>query len=103
MPVAFRTTRITFDQTKGFQNEPATVVFKTKVRSAGLAINGYKIQFDDGDHHLQSLEINILDSKMKLEGTTVSFSVDFAMRDNDLGFTHPFDGYVDVLVIADVE
>ncbi|MCE6983383.1 hypothetical protein EI534_39755, partial [Pseudomonas frederiksbergensis] len=53
MPIDFRRTSITFDPTRGqIQNEVATVVFNSRVIRADVALNGFDVQFTDGDRHI---------------------------------------------------
>jgi hypothetical protein len=103
MPIDFQTKIVNFDNTAGrIQNEGETVVFKSKVRKAGLAINGFDIRFTNGDHNFLRQMINIRESEIKIKGDSVAFRVDFLIQDNP-PLDNPFTGWVDVLVIADVE
>ncbi len=103
MAVKFVTTRVKFDPTSGtMQVEPGNATFKSKVLNAGLAINGYGIQYDNGDHNVNLIHINVVETSMKIQGNDVSFNVEFLIED-DSGPANPFSGWVDVLVIADVQ
>ena len=104
MATDFKTHRIRFDPTSGrTQNEPGTVVFNGRVRKAAAAIGGWAIEFTNGDHPIRKQEINIRDSEIDIRNDTVSFTVDFLLRDATGNIDDPFKGYVDVVVIADVE
>jgi hypothetical protein len=103
MSIDFRTIQVKFDQTDGgIQNEPETAVFKSKVRKAGLAINGFDMYFTNGDHNFLRQMINIRESQITIKDATVKFTVDFLIQDNP-PIDNPYKGWVDVLVIADVE
>jgi hypothetical protein len=103
MAVKFVTTRVKFDPTSGtMQVEPGNATFKSKVLSAGLAVNGWGIQYDNGDHNFKLQHVNAVETSMKIQGNDVSFSVEFLIED-DSGPSNPFSGWVDVLVIADVQ
>lgn len=104
MATAFRYETVHFDPTSGIrQNEPGTATFNTRVRSAAVALNGFSIGFNNGEHPILKQEINIRQSDVRIQGNTVEFTVDFLMLDASGNIDDPFGGYVDVLVIADVD
>ena len=60
MPIDFRLGDITFDPTQGqTQHEATTVQFGSKVRRVQAALNGFDVQFMDGDHSLFRQVIDI--------------------------------------------
>ncbi len=101
MAIAFKRTSIRFDPTSGrIQNEPAAVVFGSRVHKAEVAINGFDVQYTDGDHHIFR---EIVDAKIdRIDANTVFVSVDLLLRDSSGNIDDRFHGRVDVLVIADV-
>lgn len=100
MPIDFRRTRVTFDPTRGReQRETAAVVFPTAVRRAEAAVNGYSISYANGDHHILAQKIDI--ESPRVNGTTVFVDVNFLLRDGSGNIDDPFQGFVDVMVIAD--
>jgi len=102
MATDFRTVRLRYDPTSGqTQNEPGTAVFNGRVRTAALAVGGWDMEFTNTDHHVHRQRIEILQENMQILNDTVSFSADFLLRDKN--GDDPFKGYVDVLVIADVD
>lgn len=104
MATDFRTTRVRFDSTRGIvQRETGSVNFRSRVRRAGFAINGFKMKFTDKDHHLWHEEINIEESNIQISNTNVSFPVSFLLRDSSGNIDDRYEGYVDVLVIAEVD
>ena len=75
-------------------------VFQSPVRNAEAAINGFSIGFTSSDHHLLRQEIHAVVTSVS--GNTVTVRVRFALRDSSGHFDDKYDGYVDVLVIAEV-
>lgn len=101
MPVDFRRTSITFDPTRGqTQNESATVVFNNRVIRADAALNGFDVQFTDGDHHVFREMIDA--SIVTINNNTVTVGVAYLLRDKSGNIDDRYHGRVDVLVIADV-
>lgn len=103
MATDFKTKRINFDPTSGRkQNESCIAVFSGRVNKAAVAIGGWAVEFTNGDHPIRKQEINVRDSELQIHNDTVTFTVDFLLRDNTGNIDDPFKGYVDVVVIADV-
>jgi hypothetical protein len=101
MPIDFRRTSISFDPTRGqTQNESATVVFNNRVVRADAALNGFDVQFTDGDHNLfrEMIDARIL----TINNNTVTVGVDYLLRDKSGNIDDRYHGRVDVLVIAEV-
>jgi hypothetical protein len=100
MPIDFRRVRINFDPTTGReQHETGAVVFPSAVRRAEVAINGYSISYNNGDHHIltQKIDTNV----SRIDGGTVFVDVGFLLRDSSGNIDDPFSGFVEVMVIAD--
>jgi hypothetical protein len=101
MALEFRTTTVVFDPTKGrVQSGPGFVNFDKPVRIAECALQGFNVKYDDGDHHILQETIQI--TNIVVNGTQVSFTVNFLLRDGSGNIDDPFEGQVNVLVIADV-
>ncbi len=102
MATEFRTTRVKFDPSKGSkQRETGFVNFSRPVIRAGLAMNGFKLKFSDGDRHIWEEEVNIEETNMEISDKNVSFPVMILLRDSSGDIDDRFEGHVDVLVIAE--
>jgi len=101
MSIDFRRTSITFDPARGqTQNEAATVVFNSRVIRADVALNGFDVQFTDGDHHIFR---EMVDSRIStVNNNTVTVGVTYLLRDSSGNIDDRYHGRVDVLVIAEV-
>lgn len=75
-----------------------SVTFPSSVNRAAVALNGFKMDFVNEDHNINIIEVDA--DKVSISGYTVTFQVqcDYA----DKSFNDPYQGYVSVLVIADV-
>jgi len=96
--------RVPFPSTTGReQQERRSVSFSRPVRVADIAINGWDINFRNGDHHLLQLKIDSLIESIVPAGagSTVNFRVDVLLRDSSGNIDDPYGGFVEVLVIAD--
>lgn len=95
--------RFTFpSKSGGPQTQTLTVGFTTLPRSAGVAINGFKVGYTNADHHLFQQEIDA--SARILNGTQgpeVQVRVNFALRDHSGNFDDAYEGYVDTMLIVD--
>lgn len=100
MALQFQRSRVSFDPTRGrVQTEPRTVSFQSRVRTAHVALNGFDVRYNNGDHHVLEQTIDISDPT--IANNAVSFSVNLLLRDASGNIDDPFSGWVDVLVIAD--
>jgi hypothetical protein len=101
--LAFRVVRVNFPSTTNRdQTVNSFADFTSAVRNAQVALNGYDISFRNGDHHLGQLRIDC-SGNPTFSGTRVNFTVNFLLRDFSGNIDDPFAGWVDVLVIADVQ
>jgi hypothetical protein len=103
MSIAFQTARIEFDKSSGdTQQGRATVIFGQPVNSAEAAIRGFEIGYSDDDHEIFKEQIEI--KRVRVENRTgVEVEVDFLLRDSSGRIDDAFEGWVDVLVIADLK
>ena len=103
MAIAFKSRRIDFDPTRGqIQREPGSVSFDTRVTKAEAVVKGWDIRYNNGDHEILRQLINIRDVAVS-SGNRVDFTVEFLLRDSSGSTDDPFSGFVEVLIIADVE
>lgn len=102
MTLAFRTQEVGFDSTQGRrQRQPGSVNFPSNVRTVNCAVKGYNIRFTNGDHPIREIEIDI--DGPRFDGSNVTFNVDFVLRDNTGNYDDAYTGWVEVLVIADIQ
>lgn len=100
MSIDFQRQRATFPSHSGSaQGVELTFVFPTTVRKAEAAINGFSAGFSSSDHHLFRMEADTAVTAISLN--TVRVKVNFALRDSSGYYDDPYNGFVDVMVIAD--
>jgi hypothetical protein len=99
MAVEFITTRI--DIPLGIKRRQITssVSFLKKVRVAEVALRGFQLDFASQDHHMNIVEVDV--QHAGTEGEIVHFRVSCQYADKN--FDDRYNGYVDVLVIADLQ
>jgi hypothetical protein len=99
--IQFQSLRFNFaPATGGRQSETRVAVFSGTVNRADCAINGFDIGFTQDEHPLFRIQI---DSSTELQPqNAVRVTVTFALRDNSGFFDDQYNGFVDILVIADV-
>ncbi len=101
MALSFITTRVNFPSTKGsIQSDEGTASFPSMVRVADASVKGFQIAYTNSDNEIKQLEIGI--NNITIVGTGVTFWVNLLLRDNSGNIDDPFQGWVDVLVTADV-
>ncbi len=100
MALQFKEGWITFPATTGQrQRLSQTVSFTGPVNAYQVVMKGYNIRYDDGDHHILELELD-LDSTVS--GTDVTVTGDFVLRDSSGNYDDPYEGWMNFVVIADV-
>jgi hypothetical protein len=101
MTIEFQAKRITFPSASGkAQSAQQKFTFSANVWSAQAALNGFSLGFSNSEHHLFRQEIDVTVASIK--NREVVATVTFALRDSSGVFDDAFEGYVDVLVIADI-
>ncbi len=101
MAVEFQTRSISFPSAKGAaQSKGETFTFSAPVVKAVAAIQGFSIGFTNGDRPLFKQEVD-LDVTVKAGTRDVWVTVKFALRDASGTFDDPFEGRVEVVVIAE--
>jgi hypothetical protein len=98
MPLDFRYPSIPVPAGTGRRTIPGSATFNSNVRSAGVALNGFKLDYSDSDHHINLLEADT--DIVSINGTTVRFNVECDYADKN--FDDSYGGYVTVMVVADV-
>lgn len=98
MSVQFRTVPITIPSGSGRKIIDGVAIFDSDVLSAGVALNGFSLRFDNRDKRFLNLEADT--DFNSISGNTVSFRVECNLA-NDSG-DDPYSGYVTALVTADI-
>ncbi len=90
--------RVTFDRHTGSANtQRATFTFGTNLSNAYSVIKGFNIQYSDGDRWILQEEVSTATS---YSGKTVTVTVTILLRDNSGNIDDAFQGWVDVVVLA---
>ena len=104
MAIEFKRDTIPFPSASGkAQTKSKKFSFSATVLKAEAAIKGFSIGFSNGEHPLyrQKVDLDVtVDSNKKSD---VWVTANFALRDASGTFDDPFDGEVEVLVIAQTE
>ena len=95
----FRTVSINIPSGTGRRSIEGTATFGSTVRRANVALNGFKLNFVNSDHHINIVEADT--DIVSISGNTVTFRVQCEYADRN--FDDPYTGYVTALVIAEVE
>jgi hypothetical protein len=99
MAVAFSNKRVPVPPGKGPRQLHDSVSFQGKVRVAEVALRGFLLDYATSDHHINVVEVAA--QFAGTEGEIVHFRVvcQYADKNED----DRYSGYVDVLVIADLQ
>lgn len=101
MATDFRTQSISIPRNTGRRSIKGSAHFGSRVNRAAVALNGYKMDYVNDDHHINIVEVDTdLDPTIPISGNTVNFRVECNYADKN--FDDLYEGYVTVLVIADV-
>lgn len=101
MALQFRDVTVNFDPTSGdTQHEQVTAVFDSQVLGASVALKGFNIAFNNGDHHVRQETIDAFVTA--ITNNTVTVQVDFLLRDDSGNIDDPFSGSAAMLVLAEV-
>ncbi|MGA0556512.1 hypothetical protein ACO2Q8_07675 [Larkinella sp. VNQ87] len=102
MAVDFRTRRVNFVPTTGSTNTQTNqkVVFDRSIRRAEAALKSFNLGYTGEDHHVWRQEIEIRNVRIEA-GNAVCFDVDFLIRDSSGNIDDRYNGWVDVLVMAE--
>lgn len=77
------------------------VTFDTPVRNVVVTLNGFKLDFSSEDHHINIIEVDIAFNRFGGGNRTVFFQASAQYADKN--FDDPYSGYVDTVIIADVQ
>jgi hypothetical protein len=99
MPVKFIARTLLINSAKRVLKIGGRVIFGSKVVTAEIAVSGFKLFYDDGDHEILALQV-FADIDAIL-GKSVLFNVICHLADRSVN--KPFSGKVRVLIIAEVE
>ena len=94
----FRLVTVTIPPGTGRRSIERTATFGAPVRRASVALNGFKLDFVNSDHHINIVEADT--DIVSVSGNTVTFRVECNYADKN--FDDPYRGYVTALVIAEV-
>jgi hypothetical protein len=99
MPVDFRTPRVAIPSGTGRRSINDSVTFGSRVLRAGIAVNGFKLDYVDSDHHINIVEIDT--DITSVSGNTVNFRVECDYSDKN--FDDNYRGEVVAMIIAEVQ
>ncbi len=94
----FRTVPINIPAGTGRRSIEGTATFGSSVHRASVALNGFKLDYVNSDHHINILEADT--DIVSISGNTVTFRVECNYADKN--FDDSYKGYVTALVIAEV-
>ena len=98
MTVAFRREVVLIPSGTGRKSISGTVTFSSSVLSAAASLNGFRLEYDDGDENILLIEADA--DIASISGNNVNYRAECNLRDNS--GTESYSGYVTVLVTADV-
>lgn len=98
MPVDFRTVSITIPAGIGRRRIERVATFGSRVINAGVALNGFNLNFSGQDRQLNVVEADT--DSPSFSGNTVTFAVECQYADDSAN--DDYQGYVTALVIAEV-
>jgi hypothetical protein len=101
MPLALKRRTITIPTTKKRYKKDFQERFDSNVRHVDIAVNGFKLDYQnpEGDRSLNVVEVDT-DIVGEPNGRDVTFRVEAHLADKN--FDDEYNGYVQVLLIADV-
>jgi hypothetical protein len=97
--VRFQTLNFDFVSATGAEQKlQKNAIFPSNVLHASAAIGGFAIGYTNSDHHLWKQTINV---KLEPVQNVVPVEVTYLLRDSSGDVDDPYDGTIDVLVIAE--
>lgn len=99
MATDFRNVSIGIPNGTGRRSIEGSATFDSAVQRANIALNGFKLDYVNSDHHINIVEADT--DILSISGNTVNFRIQ--CNYNDKTFDDPCNGYVTALVIAEVE
>jgi hypothetical protein len=98
MALDFRQSSVTIPSGTGRRSIESSVTFGSRVIRANVALNGFKLDYVNSDHHINIVEADT--DLVSISGNTVNFRVECDYADKN--FDDPYEGYVTALIIAEV-
>ena len=99
MAVVFATKVVDIPRGKGRKDVRSFVTFNSNVKDAVVALNGFRLVFDDDeDHRINVCEVVV--EKDSVAGTTVKFSAHCNVADKNANDSYR--GLVTAIIVADV-
>lgn len=98
MPLDFRRRTIQIPNGTGRRSIDDSVTFNSRVRRADVALNGFKLDFTNSDHHINVVEVDT--DRVSVSENEVHYRVECNYADKN--FDDSYSGNVEVLVIAEV-
>lgn len=99
--VVFREGWINFPPTTGRRQRGTSVIdFRQSITTYQVMLKGFNIRYDNGDHHILETEVD-LDSSVS--GTSVTVNGDFLLRDSSGNIDDPYKGWINYVVIAELQ
>ena len=95
----FRTISLSVPAGTGRRRIQGSVQFRSRVLHAGVALNGFKFDYVNSDHHINVLEADT--DVVSVAGNTVTIRAECNYADKS--FDDSYFGYVTATVIAEVE
>ncbi len=96
----FQSEQVNFESYYGGEHTTQVkVTFPTNVSKVESMIQGYNIQYNNGDHYILRNEIA---TSVTFSGKDVFLTVTILLRDNSGNVDDPYSGWVDVLVCAEM-
>ena len=94
----FRSVGVTIPSGTGRRSIEGAATFGGPVRRASVALNGFKLDYVNSDHHINIVEADT--DVVSISGNKVTFRVECNYADKN--FDDAYRGYVTALVIAEV-
>ena len=102
MPIVFEKKRVTVPQGSGAKSLSGSVHFDSRVRSSEIVLAGFRFNYLNKDHHIDEIEIEFLRlGQNPPNPNAVLFLVECKYQDKN--GDDSWDGYVDVVVIAEID
>ena len=99
MAIEFRTSSVSIPNGTGRRGIAGNATFSRPVVKASVAMNGFKLDYANSDHHINIVEADT--DIVSISGNIVNFRVECNYADKNAD--DPYSGYVTALVIAEVE
>ncbi len=99
MGVEFKTKSVAIPTGSGRRSIASSVTFSKPVKKASVALNGFKLDYENADHHANIIEADT--DVVNMSGNQVNFRVECNLADKNSD--DAYSGFVTALVIAELE